>query len=243
MHRFYLDENREDLLLREDARHALTVLRLKKGDSLEVFCGNQRYLAEIAELSGEDVRIRRISQLPSTEPRLRMTLFQGLPKAEKMEWIIQKSVELGVARVVPVLMRRCVVQWKPAEASRKMERWNRIAREACKQSGRCIIPEVSAPVPMNGLSPFLSTLDATAVPWEEAEGIGPAGFIRTHPALTSLGIVIGPEGGITPDEMGFLSREGCFPITLGPRILRTETAGIAAISALMALYGEMEGNA
>ena len=241
MHRFYLDEGREDTLLPEDARHALTVLRMKAGDRLEVFAGEQRWLAEIIETSGELVRIRRLSPLPSTEPRLRITLFQGLPKAEKMEWIIQKAAELGADRVVPVLMRRCVVQWKTADGARKLERWNRIAREACKQSGRCRIPEVSSPVPVNRLAPLLSSLSACAVPWEEADGMGPAAFVRAHPGLTSLGIVIGPEGGIDPEEMEILTREGCAAMTLGPRILRTETAGMATISAFMALYGEMEG--
>ena len=241
MHRFYLDEGREDTLLPEDARHALTVLRMKSGDPLEVFAGEKRYLAEILDVSGETVRVRRLSLLPSTEPRLRITLFQGLPKAEKMEWIIQKAVELGVDQVVPVLMRRCVVQWKPSDGARKLERWSRISREACKQSGRCRIPEISSPVPLKNLPPLLSSLSACAVPWEEADGMGPSAFARMHPGLTSLGIVIGPEGGIDPEEMEALSREGCAAITLGPRILRTETAGLATISAFMALYGEMEG--
>ena len=242
MHRFYLDESRDDFLLPEDARHALTVLRMKKGDFLEAFLNGQRFQAEIVEIAGDAVQIRRLAPLPSTEPALRITLFQGLPKADKMEWIVQKAVELGVDRVIPVLMRRCVVQWKAADAVRKLERWNRIAREACKQSGRCRIPEVSAPVALDRIAPLLASQSANAVPWEEADGLGPAAFAQAHPELDSLGILIGPEGGIDPEEMESLRREGCTPLTLGPRILRTETAGLAAISAFMALYGEMEGN-
>ncbi len=242
-HRFYAEEEASCpacfLLSPEDTRHALRVLRLREGDGIELFAGGLRYEA-VLDSPAPDGRItaRVLRPLPSTEPHLQLTLFQGLPKADKMEWIIQKAVELGVHRIVPVRMSRCVVRLEDRDVPRKLERWQRIAREAGKQSGRCVIPEVAPPVDWKDLPALAATLDACAVPWEECGGTGPRAFAGAHPELHSLGIVIGPEGGIDPEEMALLS--ACTPITLGPRILRTETAGLAAAAAFLALYGEME---
>ena len=157
-----------------------------------------------------------------------------------MEWIIQKAVEIGVSRIVPVRMSRCVVRLKDQEAVRKTERWQRIAREAGKQSGRCILPQVEAPVSLCDLPARLSSLEAVALPWEDWDHGGPQSFAARHPSLASLGIIIGPEGGITPEEVEFLRNAGADTLTLGPRILRTETAGLAAAAAFLSLYGEME---
>ena len=244
MHRFYAEESalpREGRLTLspEDTRHALRVLRLREGDRVEVFAGGNRYEAVLAEPEGQRLTLRALGPLPSTEPRLQLTLFQGLPKADKMDWIIQKAVELGVSRIVPVRMSRCVVRLEERDALRKTERWQRIAREAGKQSGRCVIPEVVPPADFARLSERTAPLEVCAVPWEEAGSAGPLAFVREHPSPASLGILIGPEGGISPEEIASLP-SGCVPVTLGPRILRTETAGLAAAAAFLALYGEME---
>lgn len=244
MHRFYADESRlaEGMayLTAEDARHATRVLRMTEGEQAEVFLSGQRWLGEIRDISPEDVSLKLLEELPSTETRLRITLYQGLPKAEKMELIIQKAVELGAKAIVPVAMNRCVVKLDERDGRKKQERWQKIAREACKQSGRCLMPRVDAPIPFKELLRRLPGHDAAIVPWEDARGYSLNAFHREHPALTSLAVVIGPEGGMSTEEIEAMAQAGCLPVTLGPRILRTETAGLAAISALMCLYQEME---
>lgn len=245
MHRFYADENQalegSVRLTPEDARHAVRVLRLREGDRAEIFWNGGRYLGEISEMAGDAVTLRLLEALPSTEPRLRITLYQGLPKADKMELIIQKAVELGAEAVVPVAMSRCVTRLDERDGLKKQERWQKIAREACKQSGRCQMPAVEAPVAFRELLNRLPEYEAAVVPWEEASGYGLADFQHDHPELARLAVVIGPEGGMSADEISAMREAGCCPVTLGPRILRTETAGLAALSALMCLYGEMGG--
>lgn len=241
MHRFYAEQSGPDVFLSpEDTHHALRVLRLRAGDEVEIFLSGGRWKATLDETDRDRIRLTDLTSLPSTEAGLRITLFQGLPKAEKMEWIVQKATELGVDRIIPVRMNRCIVRLDDKDAGKKTDRWQKIAREACKQSGRCLVPEVSLPVSLNEAIPMLKSLQASAVPWEDADSLGPSGFAASHPGLSSLGIVIGPEGGIEPAEIRQLEEAGCLPLTLGPRIMRTETAGLAAVSALMALYGEME---
>ncbi len=241
-HRFYAEESLSPasfLLTPEDTHHALRVLRLRPGEEVELIAEGKRFSALLEEAPDNRLSARVQRELPSTEPRLEITLFQGLPKADKMEWIIQKAVELGVRRIVPVRMSRCVVRLDERDALRKQERWQRIAREAGKQAGRCLIPEVALPLNPSDLSREAERLDACAVPWEECRETGPLAFRAAHPDLKTLGIVIGPEGGIAPEEMALLSPV-CQPLTLGRRILRTETAGLAAAAAFLALYGEME---
>ena len=228
MHRFYADGLGEIgslvTLSEEDARHASRVLRMQPGDAAELFLDGRRFSAEIAEMTAEGVTARLISELPSTEATLRITLYQGLPKAEKMELIVQKAVELGAARVVPVAMSR----------------WQKIAREACKQSGRCQMMAVDAPIAFPALLTALKTHEAAIVPWEDARGYSLTAFHREHPEIHDLAIVIGPEGGMSADEIARMKDCGCQSVTLGPRILRTETAGLCALSALFCLYGELE---
>lgn len=244
MHRFYAepDDSGSSLvrLSEEDAYHAVKVLRMQAGDSAEVFLQGSRLLASVESVSGGNVFLRILQPLQSTEPGLFVTLFQGLPKGDKMDWIVQKSVELGVSRIVPVSFSRSVIRLDGKDALRKQERWQKIAREAGKQSGRCIIPEVSVPVSFPDLQELLSVPDFVAVPWEGCTNGGPLSFVRRHPSLSSIGIVIGPEGGISREEIERLTAWGCETVTLGKRILRTETAGLAAVSALFGLYGEME---
>ena len=244
MHRFYPDPNRSrddlEFLTPEDSRHALTVLRLKAGDQVTVISGGLPFLAEIVGEEDRIVCVRKHTPLPSAEPKLSVTLFQGIPKADKMDWIVQKATELGAVRIIPVAFSRCVVRLNEKEGAKKQERWQKIAREAGKQSGRCVIPEVFAPVPFKALQDLFPSCGCVAVPWEDCSEGGPIAFHRRHPNLSSAGIVIGPEGGISPDEIREMSGWGAEPVTLGKRILRTETAGLAALSVFFGLYGEME---
>ena len=157
-----------------------------------------------------------------------------------MDLIVQKATELGVSKIVPVQMERCVSRIAPQDVSRKLERWRRIVREAGKQCGRSVIPKITEPYTLFSLPALHPSPELNIVPWEEVTGNGPLAFHDAHPNLSSLGILIGPEGGITHDEIDWLEKAGFLPIILGKRILRTETAGIAAVSSLMCLYGEME---
>ena len=227
MHRFYADPGRRDgnslFLSADDARHAVTVLRLKPGQHVELIMDQERWEAEIISTDSRNVCVRLVSALPSTEAKLTITLFQGLPKADKMDLIVQKATELGVCRIVPVLMNRCVSRPEPKDFPRKLDRWRKIVREAGKQSGRCLTPEITDPIDLCRIQDLPVLPGINIVPWEEAEGFGPLAFRAAHPAVSSLGILIGPEGGIEPEEIAFLQSAGFIPVTLGKRILRTET--------------------
>ena len=244
MHRFYADErgvNGETAFLcEEDARHATRVLRMRQGEACELFSGGRRFSGEIASIADGGVGVRITGEMPSTEARLRITLYQGLPKADKMELIVQKATELGACAVVPVAMSRCVVQLDQKDGRKKQERWQKIAREACKQSGRCEMMQVTEPIPFKQLLAKLAEHEAAIVPWEDARGYSLAKFHAEHPDVTDLAIVIGPEGGMSGEEIARMKDVNCRSVTLGPRILRTETAGLCAMSALLCLYGDME---
>ena len=247
MHRFFADEsgivNGAAYLNAEDSRHALRVLRLEAGEEIELVCAPERYLAVIEETDGERVAVRVKETLRSTEARARVTLYQGLPKADKMEMIAQKATELGVYAVQPVAMERCVVKLEGKDAGKKTERWQKIAREAVKQCARVDVPEVREPKKLAALREEFQALDLLIVPWEDARD----GSVRACVApLQSaqqprIGILIGPEGGISEKEARWLREEaGGKLVTLGPRILRTETAGLCAITMVMAFLGELE---
>lgn len=244
MHRFYADargiEGDSAYLCEEDARHAIRVLRMKVGEGCELFADGKRYACEIAGITDTKVQLSITGELPSTEAKLRITLYQGLPKADKMELIVQKAVELGASAVVPVAMSRCVVQLSDKDGRKKQERWQKIAREACKQSGRCELMPVEAPISFKQMLTRLTEHAAAIVPWEDARGYSLSRFHQEHPDVTDLAIVIGPEGGMSPDEIEQMKAADCLSVTLGPRILRTETAGLCAMSALFCLYGDME---
>ena len=244
MHRFYADDRGVNgdvaYLCEEDARHATRVLRMKPGENCELFADGKRFSGAILSLDNGEVEVRITGEMPSTEARLRITLYQGLPKADKMELIVQKSVELGACAVVPVAMSRCVVQLDAKDGRKKQERWQKIAREACKQSGRCEMMQVTEPISFKQLLAKLAQHEAAIVPWEDARGYSLARFHEAHPDITDLAIVIGPEGGMSEEEIARMKEASCQSVTLGPRILRTETAGLCAMSALFCLYGDME---
>lgn len=247
MHRFFADERGivENIayLNAEDAGHALRVLRLENGDEVELVCAPARYLAEIDSTEGGEVRLRVTEKLRDTEAQTRVTLYQGLPKADKMEWIVQKSTELGAAAIAPVAMIRSVVKLEGKDAAKKTERWQKIAREAVKQCARVNAPEVKMPRKLAAMKDELNALDVLIVPWEDARDGSIADCLAPFKAKerASIGILIGPEGGIAPEEAEWLTHEaGAKLVTLGPRILRTETAAIASQTIVMALRGEME---
>ena len=247
MHRFFADENGivngTACLNIEDSQHALRVLRLGCGDEIELVCAPGRYLAQITGETDGLVQVRVREELRRTEARTRVTLYQGLPKADKMELIVQKATELGVQAIRPVAMERCVVRLEGKDAGKKIERWQKIAREAVKQCARVSVPEVQEPRKLTQLEEELAQLDLLIVPWEDARDGSIRQALAPFEGLDALrvGILIGPEGGISGQEAHWLAENaGAKLVTLGPRILRTETAGLCAMTMVMAFRGEME---
>ncbi len=247
MHRFFADEsgiqNGLARLNAEDSAHALRVLRLEAGEEIELVCAPERYLAVIekADMDGVTVRVR--GELRATEAKTRVTLYQGLPKADKMELIAQKATELGAYAIQPVAMERCVVKLDGKDAIKKTERWQKIAREAVKQCARVDVPEIRVPKKLSALTEDFAALDALIVPWEDARDGSMRACLAPFEGREeiSIGILIGPEGGISEKEAAWLAQSAnARLVTLGPRILRTETAAIASITMAMTLRGEME---
>ena len=239
MHRFFAGSRDGDTLTftGEDAHHAVRVLRLKAGDEITCYHEGMAFACTLTSVSENACTARILSVLPSTEPGLQITLFQGLPKADKMDLIVQKCVELGVVRIVPVMMSRCVAQ--PGKSlDGKLERWTRIAREACKQSGRSRLVTLESPLPLSALRDEFSAMDAVLVPWEEAHAVSLARAVCACPEALDIAVVIGPEGGMTPEEVAAFQAAGAVPVTMGPRIFRTETAGLAALIMLLYERGE-----
>ncbi len=219
-----------------DVNHMKNVLRMKLHEKAEISDGESRtYLCEV-EAYEEDVAILHILEEMEvdTEPASKLYLFQGLPKSDKMELIVQKAVELGVYQVIPVAMKRSVVRLDDKKAAKKADRWNSIAESAAKQAGRSRIPEVTMPLSYNEALKMAEELDVTLLPYELAGGMEVTReVIRQIKSGQSVGIFIGPEGGFEPEEVDAAVSMGAKVITLGRRILRTETAGLATLAVLM----------
>lgn len=222
-----------------DGRHIRRSLRMRAGDTLTVTDGIADHLCRI-ERFGEDDTVYLTVESSSpivSEPALRVTLYQGLPKGDKMEWIIQKAVELGVAAIVPVATSRSVVRLDAAGGAKKQERWQKIAAEAAGQSGRGCIPAVEAPVSFAEAANRMAR-ERTLVFFEG--GGAPLRELIAEKDTAPLSIFVGPEGGIAPEELDTLLTGGATAATLGKRILRCETAPLMALSVIMALSGNAE---
>ncbi len=222
----------------EDAKHIKKVLRLDKGDEITVCDGRGvDYSTVISEIADNRIICDiKDSCTCDTEPEVKVTLYQGLPKASKMEYIIQKTTELGITRIVPVKLSRCVVKLENAAAEKKKtERWQKIAYEAAKQSGRGVIPEVSEPMTLSEAMEDMKTSELVFVPYECETETRLKDVVEDDKTVKNVSFIIGPEGGFDITEIEKLKSAGIKTITLGRRILRTETAGEAVLSMLM--YG------
>lgn len=245
MYRFFVSRESIDetagtiRILGDDVGHIHSVLRMKPGEEILLCTGMEGdqtdYLCRIEGYSDGAVLTKIVSKNQSQqELPSKLYLFQGLPKADKLESIIQKSVELGTYRIVPTLMTRCIVKPDSKKTAKKAARWNAIALAAAKQSKRGIVPKVTEPVSFLEALELARPLDHIVVPYEDSEGIE-----HTRAVLASVqpgescGIFIGPEGGFDEKEVSMLRDIGGEIVTLGHRILRTETAGPAVLSALM----------
>ncbi len=227
------------LITGQDAVHIRRALRMKPGENLTLCDGQGTdYFCEITGFEGEDVRLKVLYHTPTAcEPSVEITLYQGLPKGGKMEWILQKAVELGVSVVVPVAMARSVARLDGKE-ERKRARWQKIADEAAGQSGRGILPPVEPPHSWKGALERMKAAGVPVVAFYEGGGLPLAELVGRD--TRRLAVVVGPEGGFEPSEIEDLRALGAQVATLGPRILRCETAPLAALAVIMALTGNME---
>ena len=228
MSRFFTEDIAGDTarITGEDVRHLSRVLRLRAGDAVEICDGaGTDYTGVITAIGQDEVTCALSGAHPSpTEPRCRVTLFQALPKTGKMEVIVQKCVELGVAAVTPVVTERCV-----AVPTRDFEN-KRVAAEAAKQSRRGIIPPVSGVLPLRQVD--FSRFDTVLAAYEEERTTSLKAALAGG-AGESIALIIGPEGGLESEEVAWLTAAGAVSVSLGPRILRTETAGMAMLAQVL----------
>ena len=239
MPRFFIDGTADGraYIAGADALHIAKALRMRPGEALALCDGKGTDFEGVLEtVTDRQVTVRITVSRPSqAEPTLAVTLYQGLPKGDKMDWIVQKAVELGVTAVVPVATRRSVARLE-GKADKKQERWQRIAAEAAGQCGRGILPAVERPLSWNQALSRLSGEPALVF----YEGGGRPLRELVTPSTRRLSVFVGPEGGFDPEEIDAIRRQGGGVATLGPRILRCETAPLAALTLLMHLSGNME---
>lgn len=243
MYQFFVEEqqinvnDKSVIITGNDVNHIKNVLRMKVGEEIAVSNGvdGKEYRCGITSLEEDCVRCAlRFVKEAGVELSARVTLFQGLPKADKMELIIQKAVELGVYEIVPVATKRCVVKLDDKKAKGKITRWQGIAEAAAKQSKRAVIPRISEVMCFSEAVQYAADMDVKLIPYELAEGMD-----KTKERMNGMqpgqriAVFIGPEGGFEEAEVQMALSQSIEPITLGKRILRTETAGFTVLSWIM----------
>ncbi len=219
-----------------DVNHIKNALRMRAGETLLITTSAEEdFRCRILSIEEKQVEAEILSREESRELPMRFYLFQGLPKGDKMEWIIQKAVELGVYQVIPVATKNTVVKLDAKREKAKLERWQAIAESAAKQSGRGRIPQVGKILGFQEALQWAASLDRAWIPYEKEEGMEATRreLAALSGEVTSVGIFIGPEGGFDEEEIRQAREAGIQPISLGKRILRTETAGLAILSLLM----------
>ena len=226
----------------DDVWHITKVLRMNEGDEI-VACDGKGYdyRATISKITKNEIICDINERLQSkTEPPVRVTLYQGIPKGTKMEYIIQKTTELGISDIVPVAMKRCVSKMdNDKSGKKKLERWNKICAEAAKQSQRGIVPVVHEPISFDEAIAGLKTNELYFAPYECEEQQGLRTVLTSKTDVKTVGFMIGPEGGYDLLEVERLKENGIQTVTLGKRILRTETAGEAVLAMLMYEIGDI----
>lgn len=229
----------------EEAHHIIRVLRLGHGDLVSISDGkSEESVGVISEVDTRStkIKIRVLYKNKFEETKPTITLLQGLPKGEKFDWIIQKCTEIGVSRIVPIITQRTVVNIAPTKLEHRMMRWKKIAEEAAKQSMRMDIPEIVELLTFDEALKEIDRHHLSLIPWEQERNISLKKVLKDiDQSITKVAVFIGPEGGFSPDEAEMARTHGAVPVSLGPRILRTETAAIAACSILMYELGGMGG--
>jgi len=240
MYRFYITaeqvQDNEILITGEDVNHIKNVLRMRAGEQM-ILCDGEGtdYLCRLIGPRERNLAAEIISAEKSdTELPTRLVLFQGLPKKDKMELIIQKAVELGAAEIIPVVTKRTIVKTDEGKEEKKLARWQAIAESAAKQSGRGVIPRIHNILSMKEALAQMADFDYNVILYENAHGMKPtAEFLKKAPQAGSIGVFVGPEGGFEEEEVAAVVEHGAECLSLGKRILRTETAGLAMLSMLM----------
>ena len=252
MHKFFTPKEliNGDLakIIGDDVKHIYKVLRITQGEKVTLNnCEGVEYIAKVISVTKQEVLLEVLEKLDvNNESDIKIYLFQGLPKSQKMDLIVQKGTELGVAEFIPTITHRVDVKLKGE--FKKLDRLNRIALEAAKQSKRSIIPKVSEPIEFDEMIEKINSLDLVLVPYENAENFGIKKLVNnlekngSVEKIKSVGIFVGPEGGIEEDEIEKLKENGAHIITLGKRILRTETAGFVATSLIQYELSDLGGN-
>lgn len=240
---FFLDhvDGVQVRLGKEDSHHLLKVMRAAVGEPFTVVAGGVTYDCRLAEVADGRAVGEVVASRPATgEPPIQITLMQGLAKGDKMEEIIQHGTEIGICGFVPMATSRAVVKLEPKKAMERVERWQRIAREAAEQSRRGAVPQVAPVASWKEAAARCAEFSLALVPWEE--GGEPLKSVLAEAAaagVKSVAVLIGPEGGLSPEEVALAKQHGARAVTLGPRILRTETAGLAAAAAILFALGDL----
>ncbi|MDU6629841.1 MAG: 16S rRNA (uracil(1498)-N(3))-methyltransferase [Lachnoanaerobaculum sp.] len=239
MYHFFVSEeqiNGENAYIEgNDVNHIVNVLRMKSGEELLISVkGDWDYLCKIDDIETERVNLKVLESMEQRELPVNITLLQGIPKSDKLEMIIQKAVELGVSEIIPVKTKRVVVKIDEKKADTKVNRWNAIAESAAKQSKRSIIPKVSGPMSIDNALEIVKDFGVKLIPYENADGIDKTRkILESMDKTKDIAVFIGPEGGFEEAEVERIKNSGFEVITLGKRILRTETAGLALLSNIM----------
>jgi len=245
MPRFFVKNNQITdntiLIIGEDVKHIKNVLRRQIGDNIEI-CNQETgktYKCEISKIEEQQIQNTIIEELQEEAEKLKVDIYQGLPKADKMELIIQKSIELGANAIIPVEMKRCVVKLDAKTENKKIERWQKIAESAAKQSGRNIIPEIRNVIKIEEIAKLKDEYNSIIVCYEnEKENSLKSNLVQLKTQYINeqemkIAVVIGPEGGLEEKEVEFLKQNGAQIVTLGNIILRTETVALNLLSILM----------
>ena len=239
MYHFFVSEeqiNGENAYIEgSDVNHIANVLRMKPGEELLISVrGDWDYLCKIVDIETDRVNLKVLESMEQRELPVNITLLQGIPKSDKLEMIIQKAVELGVSEIIPVKTKRVVVKIDEKKVDTKVNRWNAIAESAAKQSKRSIVPKVYEPMSIDNALEIVKDFGVKLIPYENADGIDKTRKILDNMDKTkNIAVFIGPEGGFEVAEVEIIKNSGFEVITLGKRILRTETAGLALLSNIM----------
>ena len=239
MYHFFVSEeqiNGENAYIEgSDVNHIANVLRMKLGEELLISVkGDWDYLCKIVDIETDRVNLKVLESMEQRELPVNITLLQGIPKSDKLEMIIQKAVELGVSEIIPVKTKRVVVKIDEKKVDTKVNRWNAIAESAAKQSKRSIVPKVYEPMSIDNALEIVKDFGVKLIPYENADGIDKTRKILDNMDKTkNIAVFIGPEGGFEESEVERIKNSGFEVITLGKRILRTETAGLALLSNIM----------
>lgn len=239
MYHFFVSEeqiNGENAYIEgSDVNHIANVLRMKPEEELLISVkGDWDYLCKIVDIETDRVNLKVLESMEQRELPVNITLLQGIPKSDKLEMIIQKAVELGVSEIIPVKTKRVVVKIDEKKVGTKVNRWNAIAESAAKQSKRSIVPKVYEPMSIDNALEIVKDFGVKLIPYENADGIDKTRKILDNMDKTkNIAVFIGPEGGFEESEVEMIKNSGFEVITLGKRILRTETAGLALLSNIM----------